>query len=128
MDRLEAITYRITTKLVAVIGFLLGIGLVLSAHAAPDKPIDPDMEVKVNGLVCPSCAIGIKNNLKREINVKYIAFDTKKQLILIDFVELKGRIHWLRNDRIILLVKNAGYEVTSIKRLDNARPNRYNKP
>lgn len=112
----------------ATICFFLGMGVVFSAYSAPDKPIDADMEVKVPGLVCPSCAIGIKRNLKREVNVKYLAFDVTKQLVLIDFVEIEGRIHYLKNDKIIKLVKDAGYEVSSIKRLDNIKPNRYNKP
>ena len=131
MDKLEQITQRIILRVIAVIGLLFGIFLAILASSADDKidkPIEPDMEVKVNGLVCSSCAIGIKRKLKPEINVKHISFDTKKQLLLIDFIERKGRIQWLRNDRIILLVKNAGYEVTSIKRLDNIRPNRYNQP
>jgi len=131
MDKLEQITQRIILRVIAVIGLLFGIFLAILASSADDKidkPIKPDMEVKVNGLVCSSCAIGIKRKLKPEINVKHISFDTKKQLLLIDFIERKGRIQWLRNDRIILLVKNAGYEVTSIKRLDNIRPNRYNQP
>ena len=38
------------------------------------------------------------------------------------------RTNWLKNDQIIKLVKDAGYKVTSIKRLDNLKPNRYNKP
>jgi len=128
MDKLEAITNRIIIRFVALIGFILGIVLTFTAHGAPDKPIDADMEVKVPGLVCSSCAIGIKRKLKPEVNVKYLAFDTKKQLLLIDFVELKGRVQWLKNDRIILLIKEAGYEVLSIRRLDNIKPNRYNKP
>ena len=127
-DKFEHMTQKWFIRWWATICFFLGMSVVFSAYSAPDKPIDPDMEVKVKGLVCPSCAIGIKKYLKREVNVKYVAFDTVKEVVLIDFVELKGRIHWLRNDRIILLVKNAGYEVFSIKRLDNIRPNRYNKP
>ena len=128
MDKLEAITNRIIIRFIALIGFMIGVVLTLTAHGASDKLIDADMEVKVPGLVCSSCAIGIKRKLKPEITIKDIAFDTKKQLLLIDFVELKGRIQWLRNDRIIFLVKKAGYEVTSIKRLDNSTPNRYNQP
>ena len=128
MDKLEAITNRIIIRFIALLGFILGIVMALTVHGEPDKPIDADMEVKVPGLVCSSCAIGIKRKLKPEVNVKYLAFDTKKQLLLIDFVEIKGRIQWLRNDRIILLIKDAGYEVHSIRRLDNNKPNRYNKP
>ena len=115
-------------RAVAFIGLFLGIMFTFWAHGAPSKPIDADMEVKVPGLVCPSCAIGIKRNLKRQVNVKYIAFDIAKELVLIDFVEIEGFIHYLKNDKIIKLVKDAGYEVSSIKRLDNNKPNRYNSP
>jgi len=127
-NKFEELADKYILRFVALIGLILGIVIVLSAHGAPDKPIDPDMEVKVKGLVCPSCAIGIKKYLKREVNVKYVAFDTVKEVVLIDFVEIEGRIHYLTNDKIIKLVKDAGYEVSSIKRLDNIRPNRYNKP
>jgi len=127
-NKFEELADKYILRFVALIGLILGIVIVLSAHGAPDKPIDPDMEVKVKGLVCPSCAIGIKKYLKREVNVKYISFDTVKEVVLIDFIEIEGRIHYLKNDKIIKLVKDAGYEVTSIKRLDNKQPNRYNKP
>ena len=120
--------YSRLAKLVAVLGFLVGMGLVFMANSAPDKPIDPDMEIKVNGLVCPSCAIGIKKYLKKEINVKYVAFDIYKHLVLVDFVERDDRVLYLKNDKLITLIKKAGYEVTSIKRLDNKQPSRYNKP
>ena len=120
--------YSRLAKLVAVLGFLVGMGLVFVANSASDNPINPDMEINVPGLVCSSCAIGIKKFFKKEINVKYIAFDITKQLVLVDFVERDGRIFYLKNDKIIALVKKAGYEVKSIKRLDNKKPNRYNKP
>ena len=50
-------------RAVAFIGLFLGIMFTFWAHGAPSKPIDADMEVKVPGLVCPSCAIGIKSCL-----------------------------------------------------------------
>ena len=89
----------------------------------------PDLEVKINGLVCASCGIGIKRGFKKEINVLDIKFDTKKQIALIDLAESdSGRVYWLRYSEVIKIVKNAGYEVTSIKRLWNKKPNRYNQP
>ena len=127
-DKFEHMTQKWFIRWWATICFFLGMGAVFSAYSAPDKPIDADMEVKVPGLVCPSCAIGIKRNLKREVNVKYLAFDITKELVLIDFIEIEGVIRYLKNDRVIKLVKDACYEVTSIKRLDNKKPNRYNKP
>ena len=115
-------------KVIAVIGFLIGAGIIFMANPAPNKPIKADMEIMVPGLVCSSCAIGVKKYLKKEINVKYVAFDIYKNLVLVDFVERDDRVLYLKNDKIIALVKKAGYEVQSIKRLDNKKPNRYNKP
>jgi len=120
--------YSRVIKLVVVLGLLVGMGLVFMANSAPNKPIDADMEIKVKGLVCSSCAIGIKKYLKKEINVKYVAFDIYKHLVLVDFVERDGRVLYSKNDRLITLIEKSGYEVTYIKRLDNNKPNRYNKP
>ena len=103
-------------------------GVVFVAHTAPMKPINADMEVKIPGLVCSSCAIGIKRYFKKEFNVKDITFDIEKELALIDFVESNGIVQFLRNSKVIELVKKAGYEVKSIKRIEKKTPNRYNKP
>lgn len=128
MDKFEHMSYKWFIRWWATICFFLGMGVVFSAYSAPMKPIDADMEVKIPGLVCSSCAIGIKRFFKKEFNVKDITFDIKKELALIDFVESNGIVQFLRNSKVIELVKKAGYEVKSIKRLDKSSPNRYNKP
>ena len=115
-------------KIIMVFGLLFGAGIIFLASGAPNKPIKPDMEINVPGLVCSSCAIGVKKYLKKEINVKDVAFDIYKDLVLVDFVERDDRVLYLKNDKIITLIKKAGYEVSSIKRLHNKKPNRYNKP
>ena len=87
------------------------------------------IEVKIPGLVCSSCGIGIKNKLKKNTNVVDVAFDIKNQLALIQCkVSQSNRIYFINNKFITNAVKNAGYEVRSIKRLSNLKPNRYNKP
>ena len=128
MDVFEQITHKWFIRWWATICFFLGMSVVFVGYSAPMKPINADMEVNIPGLVCPSCAIGIKNYFKKEINVKDITFDIKKELALIDFVESNGIVQFLRNSKVIELVKKAGYEVKSIKRLDKSSPNRYNKP
>jgi copper chaperone CopZ len=128
MDTIEHMTHKWFIRWWATICFFFGMGVVFAAHAAPMKPINADMEVKIPGLVCSSCAIGIKRYFKKEINVKDITFDTKKELALIDFVESNGIVQFLRNSKVIELVKKAGYEVKSIKRIEKKTPNRYNKP
>ena len=42
------------------------------------RNIDPDVEIRIKGLVCPSCAIGLKNIFKRNFYVKELKMDTKK--------------------------------------------------
>ena len=88
-----------------------------------------DLEIKSNGLVCSSCGIGIKRGFKRDPNVVDIRFDVKKQLALVDLKESDaGRVYWISNNKILKIVKDAGYKVTSIKRISDAKPRRYNKP
>jgi copper chaperone CopZ len=102
---------------------------LLLAAVLSSQAFSHDLEIKINGLVCSSCAIGIKRGFKREINVNDIKFDVKKQLALIDLKESdSGRVYWISNQKILKIVKDAGYEATSIKRISNAKPRRYNKP
>jgi len=129
MKKLEQrYVYSRLIKIVALVGFFIGMGFIFIAHPASNKPIKADMEIQVPGLVCSSCAIGIKKYLKKEINVKYVAFNIYKNLVFVDFVERDDKVLYLKNDKLITLIKKAGYEVTYIKRLHNQKPNRYNKP
>jgi len=84
---------------------------------------DPDIEIKVKGLVCPSCAIGIKNGLNKTKLIKTIKFDTKKQIVLVEYISIE-----IHPSKIKQIIKNSGYKVSSIKWLKKKQPNRYNKP
>ena len=99
--------------------FLFGISLT---HATKNV-FDPDIEIKIKGLVCPSCAIGVKNGLKKTKLIKQIKFNTKKQLCLVEYISIE-----IHPSQIGKIVKDAGYEVTSIRWLKEKKPNRYNKP
>ena len=102
---------------------------LLLAAVLSSQAFSHDLEIKINGLVCSSCGIGIKRGFKREFNVNDIKFDVRKQLALVDLKESdSGRVYWLPNKKILKIVKDAGYEVTSIKRISDAKPRRYNKP
>lgn len=96
-------------------------------NAAPFWELDA--EIKVLGMVCPSCAIGVKKAFQRHRSVVGVKMDTKKQLLFLDFGKTKeGKTTWVANPEIIRLVEKAGYEVASIKLFRNDKPNRYNKP
>ena len=111
--------YRRLARLAAVIGFLVGMGLVFIAYSEPNKPIIPDVEVKVKGLVCSICGYGLVKVFRKDIVVINATVDIKKNLLLLDFLESEdGVVHYIKNDRIIKMVKDSGYEVESIKRLD----------
>ena len=86
--------------------------------------IDPDVEVKINGLVCPSCAIGLKNVFKKNTYVKELRVDTKKGSLFLEYWSVE-----IHPSKIRKMVKDSGYEVTSIKWLKpDKKPQRYNRP
>ena len=109
-------------KTVALVGFLFGMGLVFLAHPASNI-FDPDVEIRINGLVCPSCAIGVKKAFQKSFYVKQLKMDTKKQLLFLEYKSIE-----IHPTKIRGMVKRAGYEVASIKWLKKKQPNRYNKP
>ena len=115
-------------KVLIVASILIGWLLVTKLFSA-DNFFKPDMEVKVLGLVCPSCAIGLKNSFKRHIKVLDLKMNTNIQLLSLDFKESReGAVLYIKNKEVIRMVEKAGYEVDSIKILANRKPNRYNKP
>ena len=117
-------------KVLIVASILVGWLLVTKLAGADLKNFfKPDMEVKVLGLVCPSCAIGLKKSFKRHPKVLDLKINTNMQLLSLDFKEGKeGRVLYIKNKEVIQMVEKAGYEVESIKTLGNRKPNRYNKP
>ena len=110
------------TLIIAVVGLLMGWLLVTSVSGA-NKVVDPDVEVLIPGMVCPSCAVGIKIGFKKTRKVKNLEMDVKKEIILLEY--WGPEVH---PTEIRKIVKSAGYEVKSIKWLKKKEPNRYNKP
>ncbi len=104
-----------------MIKLILPLLFSLSLYAEPN--FDPDVEIKIKGLVCSSCAIGVKRGLDKTKLVKKVKFDTKKQLCTVEYISIE-----IHPSQIRKIVKDAGYEVTSIKWLKDKKPNRYNKP
>ena len=107
----------------AIVCLLFGWLLVQTLNGDTKGVFDPDVELKIPGLVCPSCAIGIKNGFKKTNLTKTIKFDVKKEICLIEFISIEIHPSQMRK-----IVKNAGYELKSIKWSKDKKPNRYNKP
>ena len=98
--------------------------LFLSISAAFAAGVfNPDVEIKINGLVCPSCAIGLKNSFKKSVKVKGLKMDTKKGTLSLEYWNTE-----IHPSKIKKMVKDSGYEAASIKWLKKKKPNRYNKP
>ena len=53
------------------------------------RSIDPDVEIRIKGLVCPSCSIGRKNIFKRNFYVKELKMDTKKGLLFLEYQSIE---------------------------------------
>ena len=71
---------------------------------------NPDVEITINGLVCPSCAIGLKNSFKKHVNVKGLKIDTKKGILSLEYWGVA-----IPSPEIKEMVEDSGYEVASIK-------------
>ena len=81
---------------------------VLILNASPARMI----EVKVRGLVCNACGIGIKKHLIKTKKVEKIKLNTEKHLTFIYLLKDKN----LTDKEIHTAIKNAGYEVSKITR------------
>jgi copper chaperone CopZ len=95
----------------------------LSSFATSGSVTDPDIQIKVNGLVCSACAIGIKKGLMKTQLIKGIKIDIHTQSVFVEY--WRTEIH---PTKIKQIIKKAGYEVHSIKWLKKKKLNRYNKP
>ena len=96
---------------------------LFSSFATSGSVSNPDVQIKVDGLVCSSCAIGIKKGLMKTQLVKGLKIDIHTQSVFVEY--WKTEIHPIKIKQII---KKAGYEVRSIKWLKKKKLNRYNKP
>ena len=70
------------------------------------------IDAKIKGLVCPSCAIGIKKHLNKTKKVYKVEFDIKKETAHIYLI--KGKT--LTDKEIHKAVENAGFKVSKITR------------
>ena len=95
----------------------------INLPAETKATFNPDVELKIIGLVCPSCAIGIKNGFLKTKLIKQLKFDAKKQTCRIEFIFVQ-----IHPDKMKKIVENAGYELTSVKYLKDKNPKRYNSP
>ena len=82
--------------------------IVLILSIFPLTIFGKTIEVKVMGLVCNACGIGIKKHLMKTKKVEKIKLDTEKHLTFIYLLEDKD----LTDKEIRLAIKKAGYEVS----------------
>ena len=82
-------------------------GLLCLLIMLPGLLFGGDLVVNVKGLVCPSCAYGIKRHLTKTNKVATVKLDVNKQLVFIS--ELKNKT--LTDKEIHTAIKNAGYEI-----------------
>jgi copper chaperone CopZ len=89
--------------------FLFSVSIAFAAGT-----FDADVEIKVKGLVCPSCAIGLKNSFKKHIKVKGLKIDTRKGVLFLQYWSEE-----IPSSEIKEMVKDSGYEAYSIKKIKN---------
>jgi periplasmic mercuric ion binding protein len=69
------------------------------------------IKANVNGMVCAFCAQGIEKKMRALIQTKDVYVNLKQRVVAIELKE--GQT--LSNDTVRDLIKDAGYEVTSIE-------------
>ena len=116
-------------RLFCLVCFLFGFFAMILTAGGQNPFFKKDIEIKIPGLVCPSCAIGVKKYLRENSRIENIVFDTKKEIAFVECSRgREDKVFYPQNEEIIRLVKKSGYEVKYIKRLNDDKPNRYNKP
>ena len=93
----------------------------LSLNAAPN--IDPDVEIRIKGLVCSFCGIGLKKAFEKDPLIKGLKIDVDKGTLSLEYWGIE-----IHPSKIKTMVEKSGYEVASIKWLKKGKPNRYNTP
>ena len=68
-----------------------------------------DIVVNIKGLVCPSCAIGVKKNLIKTNKVKKITLNIENETATIYLIKNKN----LSNKEISKIIIDSGYEIGS---------------
>lgn len=81
--------------------------LILLLLLIPNMLFGGIVTVNVKGLICPSCAIGIKKHLDKTKKVKSIKLDIEKQQTIITELENKT----ITDKEIKTAIENAGYEI-----------------
>jgi copper chaperone CopZ len=121
-DGTGIINGRRSSVITTMIKYLLILFFCLSASLKADI-FDPDIEIRVKGLVCSSCGVGVKKGLMKTRLVKLLKIDIKKQVVLVEYFGIE-----IHPSEIKQIVKKGGYEVSSIRWLKEKEPQRYNRP
>lgn len=90
---------------------LLSSSLILSTLVSNLAFATQTIKANVNGMVCAFCAQGIEKKVRALSQTKDVYVNLKQRVVA---VELKDG-QTLSNDTLKALVKDAGYEVTSIQ-------------
>ena len=100
---------------------ILLFAISLNITGAPN--IDPDVEIKIKGLVCSFCGMGLKKSFENDPLVKELKIDINKGTLSLEYWGIE-----IHPSKIKTMVKKSGYEVSSIKWFKKGKPQRYNTP
>jgi mercuric ion binding protein len=89
---------------------LLLTGIVLTAFLG-NVAVAQTIKANVNGMVCAFCAQGIEKKMRALSQTKDVYVNLKQRVVAVELKE--GQT--LSNDTVKDLIKDAGYDVTSIE-------------
>ena len=69
------------------------------------------IKANVNGMVCAFCAQGIEKKMRALTQAKDVYVNLKQRIVAVELKEGQA----LSNDKVKAIIKDAGYDVTSIE-------------
>jgi copper chaperone CopZ len=91
------------------------LALALTLSGFPSTVMAEEIQIKVKGMVCAFCAQGIKKTFSRMEKVETVEADMNQKIVVVRTKEGET----LEDSEIESLIKDAGYNVESIKRKED---------
>lgn len=89
----------------------LALFAIFTSHLAQATPT---IKANVNGMVCAFCAQGIEKKMRALSQTQDVYVNLKQRVVAVELKEGQTLAH----EQVKALIKDAGYEVTSIETID----------
>ena len=90
---------------------IISVALFLFFEKTHSKNTNSSIYAYVNGLVCEFCARALEKTIGNQDEVENIIVDLRKKVVIVELFDGKN----LKEEKLISLINDAGYDVTEIR-------------